>query len=120
MDRTFLLVGALAGFTGVALGAFGAHGLRARLSPDMLAVFETGVRYHLIHALAVLAVASVLAHGGGWLFATAGWCFAAGIVLFSGSLYVLALTGITTFGMVTPIGGLFFLAGWACLAVAAL
>jgi len=120
MDRTFLLVGALAGFTGVALGAFGAHGLRARLSPDMLAVFETGVRYHLIHALAVLVVASVLAHGGGWLFATAGWCFAAGIVLFSGSLYVLALTGITTFGMVTPIGGLFFLAGWACLAVAAL
>ena len=120
MDRTFLLIGALAGFTGVALGAFGAHGLRARLSPDMLGVFETGVRYHLIHALAVLAVGLVLARGGGRLFVFAGWFFTSGIILFSGSLYILAITGITTLGAVTPIGGVLFLAGWGCLAVAAL
>jgi len=93
MDRTFLLVGALAGFVGVALGAFGAHGLRTRLSTEMLAVFETGVRYQMYHA---------------------------GIVLFSGSLYALALSGVTILGAVTPIGGLAFLGGWACLAIAAL
>ena len=119
MDRTFLLVGALAGFTGVALGAFGAHGLRARLCPEMLGVFETGVRYHLIHAVALLAVAAVPRARRGRLFTTAGWFFTVGIVLFSGSLYTLALTGVTTLGMVTPLGGLAFLAGWACLAVAA-
>jgi len=120
MDRTFLLIGALSGLIGVAFGAFGAHALRARLSPDMLAVFETAVRYQLIHGLAILAVAAAMAHGGGWLFNLAGWCFTAGIVLFSGSLYALALSGVTTLGMITPIGGVFFLAGWACLIIAAL
>ena len=119
MSRIFLLLGALAGFAGVTLGAFGAHALRARLSPDMLAVFETGVRYQMYHALALLATAVLMTQNGGRLMASAGWSFVAGIVLFSGSLYVLALTGITALGAVTPIGGLAFLLGWACLAVAA-
>src|SRR5712691_10996664 len=115
MDRTFVFVGALAGFLGVALGAFGAHGLRARLSTEMLGVFETGVRYHLIHAVAIVATASLVNRDGGRLLTAAGWLFTGGIVLFSGSLYVLALTGITTLGIITPFGGLAFLAGWACL-----
>lgn len=120
MDRTFLLIGALAGATGVALGAFGAHGLRARLSPDMLAVFETGVRYHMYHALAILATAAFMTRLEGRLIAAAGWLFTVGIVLFSGSLYALALTGVTVLGAVTPLGGLAFLAGWACLAIASI
>jgi uncharacterized membrane protein YgdD (TMEM256/DUF423 family) len=120
MDKTFLLVGALAGFTGVALGAFGAHALRGRLSPEMLVVFETGVRYQMYHAFAILIVGLVLGRMGGWMISTAGWLFTAGIVLFSGSLYLLAFTGVTVLGAITPIGGLAFLLGWACLAVAAL
>jgi uncharacterized membrane protein YgdD (TMEM256/DUF423 family) len=119
MDKTFLLIGALSGFLAVAFGAFGAHALRGRLSPEMLAVFETGVRYEMYHALAILAVGLMMARSGGWLFATAGWLFTAGIVLFSGSLYVLALSGVGMFGAITPIGGLLFLAGWACLLIAA-
>lgn len=119
MDRTFLLVGAVAAFLGVAFGAFGAHGLRARLSPEMLAVFETGVRYQMYHALAILLVAVAMARFDGWLIRAAGWLFTAGIVLFSGSLYALALTGVTILGAITPIGGLAFLAGWALLIVAA-
>jgi uncharacterized membrane protein YgdD (TMEM256/DUF423 family) len=118
MDRTFLLIGALAGFVGVALGAFGAHALRTRLSPDMLNVFETGVRYQMYHALAVIATGMIVARMGGWLIVTAGWLFTAGIVLFSGSLYLLAFTGITMLGAITPIGGVAFLLGWACLALA--
>ena len=120
MDRTFLLVGALAAFIGVALGAFGAHGLRNRLSAEMLAVFETGVRYQMYHALAILVVALAVARLDGWLVRTAGWLFTGGIVLFSGSLYALALSGVTALGAVTPLGGLAFLGGWACLALAAL
>jgi uncharacterized membrane protein YgdD (TMEM256/DUF423 family) len=119
VHRTFFLIGALAGFIGVALGAFGAHGLRSRLSSEMLAVFETGVRYQMYHALALLLTAAAMARIDGWWVMTAGWCFVAGIVLFSGSLYALALTGVTTFGAVTPVGGLAFLAGWACLVIAA-
>jgi len=119
MDRTFLFVGALAGFVGVALGAFGAHGLRNRLSPEMLAVFETGVRYQMFHALAILSTAIALARIDGWAVRAAGWSFAAGIVLFSGSLYLLALTGVRSLGAVTPLGGLAFLAGWALLAYVA-
>jgi uncharacterized membrane protein YgdD (TMEM256/DUF423 family) len=119
MDRTFLMIGSVAGFLGVAFGAFGAHGLRARISPEMLAVFETGVRYQMYHAVALLIVALTIPRMGGWLVVTAGWMFTAGIVLFSGSLYALALTGVTTLGAITPIGGLAFLAGWACLALAA-
>ncbi len=120
MDRNFLLLGAVAGFLGVALGAFGAHGLRGRLSPEMLAVFETGVRYHMYHALALVLVSLVMNRMGGWLLQTAGWSFVAGIVLFSGSLYALAIGGVTALGAVTPIGGLAFLIGWACLAFAAI
>jgi uncharacterized membrane protein YgdD (TMEM256/DUF423 family) len=120
MDRNFLLVGALAAFIGVALGAFGAHGLRTRVSSEMLVVFETGVRYHMYHAFAILIVALALGRLDGWLIRAAGWLFTAGIVLFSGSLYALALSGVTVLGAVTPIGGLAFLLGWACLAIAAL
>jgi uncharacterized membrane protein YgdD (TMEM256/DUF423 family) len=119
MDRTFLLIGTLAGFLAVTLGAFGAHALRERMSSEMLAVFETGVRYQMYHALALLLVSAMMPRMGGWLVVSGGWLFTAGIVLFSGSLYVLALTGITMFGAITPIGGLAFLAGWACLAIAA-
>jgi uncharacterized membrane protein YgdD (TMEM256/DUF423 family) len=118
MDRTFMLTGALAGIVGVGLGAFGAHGLRGRLSPEMLAVFETGVRYHMYHALALVATAVLMGRLDGRFISAAGWLFTAGIVLFSGSLYVLALTGVGIFGAITPIGGLAFLAGWACLAIA--
>lgn len=115
-----MLIGAIAGLIGVGFGAFGAHGLRGRLSPEMLAVFETGVRYQMYHALALLLTAAAMARFGGWLVSMAGWAFTVGIVLFSGSLYVVALTGITSFGAITPIGGIAFLAGWACLIAAAL
>ena len=119
MSRTFLLLGAIAGFTGVTLGAFGAHALRARLSSEMLAVFETGVRYQMYHALALVATAVLMTQIDGWLITAAGWSFVVGIVLFSGSLYILSLTGITLLGAVTPLGGLAFLLGWAFLAIAA-
>src|SRR2546422_446092 len=121
MDRTFLLIGAVLGFLGVAFGAFGAHALKSRLSPEMLAVFETGVRYQMYHAFAVLIVAAAIGHiGNARLLAIAGWFFFAGILLFSGSLYVLALTSVGILGAITPIGGLLFLVGWAWLALCAL
>jgi len=112
MDRNFLLLGAVAGFLGVALGAFGAHGLRGRLPRKMLAVFETGVRYTCTTRS---RWCSCRRHDrmSGWLLQTAGWSFVAGIVLFSGSLYALAIGGVTALGAVTPIGGLAFLIGWA-------
>ena len=116
MDRTFLLVGALSGFVGVAFGAFGAHALRSRLSPDMLAVFETGVRYQMYHAFALFAAAWGWARWPSRAFAWAGGLFVAGIVIFSGSLYLLAFTGERWLGAVTPVGGLAFLAGWLGLA----
>jgi uncharacterized membrane protein YgdD (TMEM256/DUF423 family) len=117
MHRNFLLVGAVLGFLGVALGAFGAHGLRTRLSPEMLAVFETGVRYQMYHVFALLIVAAAIGHvGQARLLMIAGWSFTAGILIFSGTLYALALTGTTAFGAITPVGGLGFLIGWACLA----
>ncbi len=120
MDKTFLLIGAVFGALGVGLGAFGAHGLRSRLSPEMLAVFETGVRYHMYHALAILLVAALMGRmDAGRLLPAAGWAFTGGILLFSGSLYVLALTGITVLGAITPLGGLAFLVGWALLIGAA-
>jgi uncharacterized membrane protein YgdD (TMEM256/DUF423 family) len=118
MDRTFLLIGSIFGFLGVAFGAFGAHALKSRLSTEMLAVFETGVRYQMYHAFAVLIVAAAIGHlGDARLLGIAGWFFVAGVLLFSGSLYALALTGTGMLGMITPIGGLLFLIGWACLAV---
>ena len=106
------------GFLGVALGAFAAHGLKNRLSPEMLEVFDTGVRYHMYHTFAILIVAAAIGHiGNACLLAMAGWFFFAGILLFSGSLYALALTGVGIFGAVTPIGGVLFLIGWASLAL---
>jgi uncharacterized membrane protein YgdD (TMEM256/DUF423 family) len=118
MANTFLLIGSLVGFLGVAAGAFGAHGLRSRLSPDMLAVFETAVRYQMYHVFALLITAAVMARvGDARLLAIAGWSFITGVVLFSGSLYALALTGISALGAITPLGGLAFLVGWACLAI---
>jgi len=105
---------------GVVLGAFGAHGLRGRLSPDLLDVFETGVRYHLIHGLGLLAVAWAASRWpSGWVGA-AGWLFVAGILVFSGSLYLLALTGARWLGAITPIGGLCLILGWMALAIGAL
>ena len=120
MERTFVAIGSILGFLGVAGGAFGAHALRARLSPDMLEVFETAARYQMYHALALVAAAWVASRWPGGAAHAAGWLFVAGTVLFSGSLYVLALTGVRWLGAVTPIGGLAFLAGWAALAWAAL
>jgi uncharacterized membrane protein YgdD (TMEM256/DUF423 family) len=119
MDKTLMFVGALMGGVGVALGAFGAHGLRGRLSPEMLAVFETGVRYHMYHALAILVTAALMSRVEGRAIVIAGWSFATGILIFSGSLYALALSGVTILGAITPIGGLAFLIGWVSLAIAA-
>ena len=117
MHKNFLLIAAIFGFLGVAFGAFGAHGLRSRLTPDMLAVFEIGVRYQMYHVFALLAVAAAIGHFGQVkLLTIAGWSFIAGTIIFSGSLYALALTGTGMFGAITPIGGLGFLIGWACLA----
>ena len=116
MDRRFLLIGSLLALLGVALGAFGAHGLKSRLSPDMLAVLETGVRYQMYHAFALFAAAWGWARWRARAFVLAGWLFVAGIVVFSGSLMLLALTGARWLGAVTPLGGLVFLAGWLCLA----
>ena len=120
MDRTFAVLGALSGFVGVAAGAFGAHALRDRLSPDLLAVFHTGAQYQMYHALALVAAGWAAARWPGGAASAAGWLFLAGTLLFSGSLYALALTGVRALGAVTPIGGVAFLAGWACLAWAAL
>lgn len=119
MLRIFLLLAACAGFTGVALGAFAAHGLKARLSAEYLAVFQTGVHYQLIHALALFGVALLLQRLPSGLLHAAGSLFALGILLFSGSLYLLTLSGIGKLGMITPLGGLAFLAGWLCLGLAA-
>jgi uncharacterized membrane protein YgdD (TMEM256/DUF423 family) len=119
MDRVFFLIGAVSAGLGVAIGAFAAHGLRGRLTADMLNVFETGVRYQMYHALALLAVACVTARAPSVLGSVAGWLFVAGTVVFSGSLYALALTGWRGLGAVTPLGGAAFLAGWVCLLAAA-
>jgi uncharacterized membrane protein YgdD (TMEM256/DUF423 family) len=118
MDRAFALAGALSAFIAVAAGAFGAHALRARIAPDLLAVFETGARYQMYHALALLAVAWASNHWPGVPVRAAGWLFIGGTVLFSGSLYLLALTGARWLGAITPLGGLLFLAGWVALAIA--
>ena len=100
----------------MALGAFATHGLKPTLSPDSLAVFETGVRYQMYHAFALFAAAWGFARWQARTFALAGWLFVAGIIVFSGSLYLMALTGTRWLGAVTPLGGLAFLAGWLCLA----
>ncbi len=116
MDRLFFVLGSASAGIAVALGAFGAHALKARLSPEMLAVYETGVRYQMFHALALLAVAWASARWPHSAAITAGgWLFVAGTLLFSGSLVALGLTGMRGLGAVTPIGGLAWLIGWAAL-----
>lgn len=117
MERVFVALGALSGSLAVALGAFGAHALRGRLAPEDLAIFETGVRYQMYHALALLAVALWIAHiGQSRNLAAAGWLLVAGTVVFSGSLYLLALGGPRWLGAITPLGGLAFIAAWLLLA----
>jgi len=119
MLRGFLMLAAFFGFTGVGLGAFAAHGLKNRLSAEYLAIFHTGVTYQLVHALALLGIAALATQIPGRLATWAGASFAIGILLFSGSLYVLTLTGISKLGIITPFGGLAFLVGWFCLGLAA-
>jgi uncharacterized membrane protein YgdD (TMEM256/DUF423 family) len=119
MVRTFWILGSVLAFVAVAAGAFGAHALRERLTPDLLAVFETGARYNMYHAFALFAAAWAASQWPGSLSTAAGWLFVTGTLIFSGSLYILALSGIRWLGAITPIGGVALLAGWACLAIAA-
>ncbi|SUA66671.1 Protein of uncharacterised function (DUF423) [Oligella urethralis] len=117
--RLFIIIGAIFGFLGVALGAFGAHGLKQIVGTEQLAVWQTGVQYQMYHSLALLSVpllALSLVHPG--IARWAGWAFVLGVLLFSGSLYAIVLLGVKTLGLITPIGGLFFLAGWLLLLVA--
>ncbi len=120
MDRIFFAAGAFSACIAVALGAFGAHGLKHRLDADMLAVFEIGVRYQMYHAFALLGVGLAFTKWPGALMSAAGWLFIAGTVLFSGSLYQLSLTGTKWLGAITPFGGVLWMAGWLCLALGAL
>jgi uncharacterized membrane protein YgdD (TMEM256/DUF423 family) len=119
MDRFFAAVAASLSFLAVACGAFGAHALKNRITPDLLAVFDVGVRYHLHHALALFIVALLNHQAPSRGARASGWCFIVGTVLFSGSLYILALTGVRYWGAVTPFGGVSFLAGWFLLGCAA-
>lgn len=120
MARVFFIVGCLAALLGVALGAFAAHGLKGRLAPDMLEIFEVGVRYHMYHAFGLLAAAWAAGQWPASSAVAAGWVFLAGIVIFSGSLYLLSLTGMRWLGAITPFGGVAFLLGWALLAWSAI
>lgn len=116
-QKILLLLGVLMGFTAVAAGAFGAHALKHKLEPEMLSAFEVGVRYQMYHALAIFLSVWLSTVIPGSLGILSGWLFVGGVSLFSGSLYLLALTGIRMFGAVTPIGGILLLAGWVCLAI---
>lgn len=116
MDRTFALAGAISAFLAVAAGAFGAHALRTALAPGQLLTFETAARYQMYHALALLAAAWAATRWPGVPVRAAGWLFIGGTLLFSGSLYGLALSGARWLGAVTPLGGLLFLTGWLALA----
>jgi len=116
MDRLFFVLGCVSGFLGVALGAFGAHALKARLDADLLVTFEVGVRYQMYHAFALLAVGWAQTRWPGPVLNASGWLFVAGTVIFSGSLYALSLSEQRWLGAVAPIGGLALLAGWLCLA----
>jgi len=116
-SRKFLILAALFGFAAVACGAFGAHALKSTISSEMLSVFETGVRYQMYHAFALFIASWALQTRGSKKFEYAAWLFVIGVILFSGSLYVLAFTGVRIFGIVTPVGGLSLLAGWIALAL---
>ncbi|MCB9067532.1 MAG: DUF423 domain-containing protein [Calditrichae bacterium] len=120
MAKTFIILGSINMFLTVALGAFGAHGLKGRLSADLMAVYQTAVQYHGMHALGLLLI-GIIAHwlGQSALINWAGWLLLTGIVLFSGSLYTMSFTGIRMLGAITPFGGVAFLAGWLLLALAA-
>ncbi len=122
MERTFVALGALSALVSVAAGAFGAHAMKSRLSPDLLAVWETGARYQMYHALGLVAVAWAASRGDAARgpAAWAGWLFVAGTVIFTGSLYALAFTGVRGLGAITPLGGVAFIVGWVLLALAAL
>lgn len=117
MEKVFFVIGALSGAISVLLGAFGAHALRDRLTPQLLDTFETGVRYEIYHAFAILVVAFALTRWSSNLIGYAGWAFVLGTLLFSGSLYLLALTGTRWLGAITPFGGVAFIAGWILLAI---
>ncbi|MFZ6719269.1 DUF423 domain-containing protein [Undibacterium sp. Ji49W] len=114
--RFFIATAAILMFTGVAAGAFGAHGLKQILDADMLAIWQTAVTYQIVHGLGMLALGIMLQQQDNGLLRKAAWAMLAGVVIFSGSLYALALTGIRVLGAITPIGGVAFLAGWAMLA----
>jgi uncharacterized membrane protein YgdD (TMEM256/DUF423 family) len=120
MASRWLVTGATLGGLAVVLGAFGAHGLETRVDAEMLAVFETGVRYHMYHALALLVVGLMAVRRDSAWIRAAGWFFLAGVVVFSGSLYLLTMTGVRWLGAITPIGGVALIVGWAALAVGAL
>lgn len=117
--RYLLIAGALTAAAGVVLGAFGAHALKARLDPQMLAIWQTAVHYHLVHALGMIGIALASAHWPGTTLTVSGWLLFAGILVFSGSLYLLVITGVRGLGALTPLGGVAFIAGWLLLAVAA-
>ena len=119
MERIFTIAGALSACLAVGFGAFGAHGLKSKLSDAHMAAYQTGVLYHLIHALALFAVAWAFTQWPSRWTSSAGWLFVAGTLLFSGSLYALAISGISRLGMITPLGGLMMMAGWVCLALGA-
>ncbi len=120
LERTLWIAGAAMAGLSVAIGAFGAHALRARLEPARLATFETAVQYHMLHAVALLAVAALMGRvQSQQLLLLSGGLFTAGIFLFSGSLYALAITGITWLGAITPLGGIAFIGGWLCMGIAA-
>ncbi|MFK8031349.1 MAG: DUF423 domain-containing protein [Gammaproteobacteria bacterium] len=118
MKANWFTVGALFGASGVVLGAFGAHALKARVSESLLAVFEVAVRYQMYHALALLAVGWAATRWSGTWSTAAGWLFTVGIIFFSGSLYTMTFTGARWLGAITPIGGLFLILAWVALAVA--
>lgn len=118
MHKTFLMLGALSGAIGVAAGAFGAHALRERVEARLLEVFETGARYQMYHALALLAVGLLASRWPSSYATSAGWLFVAGTLFFTGSLYAMTFTGVRALGAITPIGGVCFIAGWVCLALA--
>lgn len=121
MYKLFISLGCLNAFLSIGLGAFAAHILENKLTPEMLSVFETGAQYHFYHALGLLIVGIIALHltDSSWL-RTAGWLMQAGIILFSGSLYILSLSGVRWFGAITPLGGICFLASWVVLAIAVL
>jgi uncharacterized membrane protein YgdD (TMEM256/DUF423 family) len=118
--KIFVVLGALFAGLSVAAGAFGAHALRGQLEPRMLEVFETAARYQMYHALALFAVAWLVQQTQAQAAQLAGWAFVAGILLFSGSLYAMALTGVRVLGAITPIGGVAFIVGWSALVVTAM